>query len=526
MHTNPQPAISPQPVHLVVVPHTHWDREWYQPFQEFRARLVRLIDRLLDLLDSDPAFAHFHFDGQTIVLEDYLEIRPDRRARLCRLIRAGRIAVGPWYILPDELLVSGESLIRNLQIGHRLAAEFGAPTKIGYLPDEFGHCAQMPQILAGFGIDNAVVWRGVGADVTQTLFTWEGLDGTSAFTVYLPMSGYSNGRNLPESVDELREEIGAIIAEQASFRRIPSLLVMNGTDHQEPHATLPESLAAATHGLEGVTYEVAPLAQFIEQLHDPASPNFHRWLTAQEFGERFGPAPADVETITLWLESHGFAINVVYPSGMLIDFSGTAGLVHQAFHTPIHHLDVNGVPHIANMSEPQLPAALATAVVGIVSLHDFLPHSMHRLRPQYTFGGGATQALVPGDLATIYNLNPLFNAGISGQGQTVVVIEDTDVFSTADWNTFRSTFGLSSFTSGSFTQVHPAPPSGNNNCRAPGVNADDIEAILDAEWASAAAPSAAIQLAACANTRSSFGGLLAFQNLINGSSPPTIISIS
>jgi alpha-mannosidase len=265
MHTNPQPAITPQPVHLVVVPHTHWDREWYQPFQEFRARLVRLVDRLLDILDSEPAFTHFHFDGQTIVLEDYLEIRPDRRARLRRLIRAGRIAVGPWYILPDEFLVSGESLIRNLQIGHRLADEFGAPTKIGYLPDEFGHCAQMPQILAGFGIDNAVVWRGVGADVTQTLFTWEGLDGTSAFTVYLPMSGYSNGRNLPESVDELRAEIGGLVAEQAPFRRIPSLLVMNGTDHQEPHAMLPESLMAATHGLEGVTYEIAPLAQFIER---------------------------------------------------------------------------------------------------------------------------------------------------------------------------------------------------------------------------------------------------------------------
>ena len=154
MHTDSQQALeSTRPVHLVVVPHTHWDREWYQPFQEFRGRLVRLTERLLAILDRDPAFTHFHFDGQTIVLEDYLEIRPDRRARLRQFIRAGRIAVGPWYVLPDEFLVSGESLIRNLQIGHRLAAAFGAPTKIGYLPDEFGHCAQMPQILAGFGID-------------------------------------------------------------------------------------------------------------------------------------------------------------------------------------------------------------------------------------------------------------------------------------------------------------------------------------------------------------------------------------
>ncbi|MFI5109096.1 MAG: discoidin domain-containing protein, partial [Terriglobales bacterium] len=268
------------------------------------------------------------------------------------------------------------------------------------------------------------------------------------------------------------------------------------------------------------------LAELIEQLHNPDSPNFHQWLTAQEFGERFGPAPEDLQTITAWLESHGFAVHVVYPSGMLIDFSGTAGQVRQAFHAPIHHLEVNGVKHIANMGEPQIPAALAGAVAGVVSLHDFRPHATYKPRADYTFtsGGSTVQAVAPADLATIYNLNPLFSAGISGQNQTVVVIEDTDVFTTADWTTFRSTFGLSSF-SGSFAQVHPAPTGGGNNCSDPGVNGDDIEAILDAEWASAAAPSAAIQLASCANT-SSFGGLIAFQNLINGSSPPAIISIS
>ncbi len=269
------------------------------------------------------------------------------------------------------------------------------------------------------------------------------------------------------------------------------------------------------------------LAELIEQLHNPDSPNFHQWLTAQEFGEQFGPAQEDLQTITAWLESRGFTVHVVYPSGMLIDFSGAAGQVRQAFHVPIHHLEVNGVKHIANMGDPQIPAALAGAVAGIVSLHDFRPRPMYKPRAEYTFtsGGSTTQAVVPADLATIYNLNPLLSAGISGQGQTVVVIEDTNVFTTADWNTFRSTFGLSSFTSGSFTQVHPAPPSGSNNCSNPGVNSDDIEAILDAEWASAAAPSATIELASCANT-SSFGGLIAFQNLINGSSPPAIISIS
>ena len=134
---------------------------------------------------------------------------------------------------------------------------------------------------------------------------------------------------------------------------------------------------------------------------------------------------------------------------------------------------------------------------------------------------------MPADLATIYNLNPLFGAGYSGQGQTIVVIEDTNVYTTSDWTTFRSTFGLSGYTAGSFTQVHPAPGSGANNCSNPGVNGDDGEAILDAEWASAAAPSAAIELASCSDTNTTFGGLIALQNLINESStPPAIVSIS
>jgi subtilase family serine protease len=269
------------------------------------------------------------------------------------------------------------------------------------------------------------------------------------------------------------------------------------------------------------------LKEFIDQLHDPASPNFHRWLSAQEFGEKFGLAQDDLNTITTWLQSHGFQVNVVYPSGMLIDFSGSAGQVREAFRTEIHDLEVRGVKHVANMSDPRIPAALAPAVAGVVSLHDFTPHLMHKPRPNYTIASGAYQLVVPADLATIYNLNPLFGAGYSGQGQTIVVIEDTNVYTTSDWTTFRSTFGLSSYSSGSFTQVHPAPGSGANNCSNPGVNGDDGEAILDAEWASAAAPSAAIELASCSDTSTTFGGLIALQNLLNESStPPAIVSIS
>ncbi len=271
------------------------------------------------------------------------------------------------------------------------------------------------------------------------------------------------------------------------------------------------------------------LRLFIDELQTPGSANYHKWLTAQEFGARFGVAQQDLDMIARWLTGHGLQVNLIYPSRMMIDFSGTAGQVREAFRTEIHALEVNGVRHIANMSDPQIPAALAPAVVGVVSLHDFMPHALYRMKPAYTFtSSGATyQAVVPADVATIYNLNPLFNGGTSGQGQTVVVIEDTNVYSTADWTTFRSTFGLSSYTAGSFSQGHPAPPTGTNNCGNPGVNGDDIEAILDAEYASASAPSATIELASCSDTATTFGGLIALQNLISESStPPAIVSIS
>jgi subtilase family serine protease len=270
------------------------------------------------------------------------------------------------------------------------------------------------------------------------------------------------------------------------------------------------------------------LKALIDDLHNPESANYHHWLTAAEFGERFGLAQQDMDAITNWLTLHGFQVNFVYPSRVMIDFSGTAGQVMQAFHTEIHHLEVNGKSHIANMSEPHIPSALAPAIAGVVSLHDFRPHPMMKPRHQYTFPSGLGSdyyGVVPGDLATIYNFNPVFTAGITGQGQTIVLIEDTDLYSAADWSTFRSTFGLSGY-SGSLSQTHPAPPSGPNNCGAPGVNADDGEAILDSEYASAAAPSAAIQMAACADTQTTFGGLIAMQNLVSSSTPPAIISVS
>lgn len=269
------------------------------------------------------------------------------------------------------------------------------------------------------------------------------------------------------------------------------------------------------------------LLRFMDEQHNKNSPNYHKWLTAKEFGERYGLAQADIDKLTRWLTSHGFKVNGVYPNRVLIDFSGNAGHVRTAFRTEIHNLDVNGAKHIANMRDPQVPAALAPAITGITSLHDVRPRPQHKTKANFTFttsGGTTFQAVVPADLAVIYNLNPLFTGGTSGQGQTVAAIEDTDIVSNADWNSFRNKFGLASgFPAGSLTNVHPSGPT---NCAPPGVNGDDVEAQLDAQWASAAAPSASIVLASCANTRTTFGGLIAYNNLVNGVSPPGAISVS
>jgi subtilase family serine protease len=271
-------------------------------------------------------------------------------------------------------------------------------------------------------------------------------------------------------------------------------------------------------------------AQLVDQLHDPTSSAYHHWLTADQVAQQFGPSADDVNTLTSWLQSHGFTINSIYLANGVIDFSGPAAAVRDAFHTEIHNLSVNGQSHIANTSQPRVPAAFASAVMGIVSLNDFRPHA--QLKPHANLTVGATtQLLVPGDLQTIYNITPIYQRGVSGQGQTIVVLEDTDLYTTADWYTFRQVLGLAErFPQGSLAQAHPQPsrsPLSAGSCADPGVNGHDSEAAVDTEWASAAAPSAAIVLASCADTNTNFGGFIAMQNMLTGRGPlPNIISIS
>jgi hypothetical protein len=265
------------------------------------------------------------------------------------------------------------------------------------------------------------------------------------------------------------------------------------------------------------------LEHFMDEQQDKKSPNFRHWIMPAELGEKYGLADSDVEAVKDWLESHGFTVGYVYPTRMVIDFSGTAGQIREAFHTEIHYLDVNGEQHIANMSDPMIPAALAPTLAGVVSMHDFKPHHMAMPRTRnYTLGGGE-YLMVPADWQTIYNLSPLYRNGIYGQGQTIVVVEDTNSYGT-DWNTFQTTFGLNKY-GGTMTTVHP---NAGSNCTNPGTNADDGEADIDVEQVSAIAPGATVELASCSDGsgNQNFGGLIAIENLVSAGSPPAVISMS
>jgi subtilase family serine protease len=312
-----------------------------------------------------------------------------------------------------------------------------------------------------------------------------------------------------------------------------SLVTLEGNTRPEANAANDRGRVSDNLVLENLQLQLRrpaeaeqALDKYIDDLQKPNSASYHQWLTAQQYGERYGLNSADLNAISSWLKGHGFTVNVVYASGMVIDFSGTAGMIREAFHTEIHNLSVKGQNHIANMSDPRLPEALAPAVIGIAQLNDFKPHAMYQTKTNYTVNQGGTEyyIVVPSDLATIYNLNPLFSAGTTGKGQTVVVVEDSN-FLKQDWLAFRSVLGLSGYTSGRLEIKHPAS-SGTNNCIDPGINGASGEAALDAEWSSAAAPDATIEMITCGD-KGTFGGLIAVQNLLNASSaPPAIISMS
>jgi hypothetical protein len=268
---------------LHVVSHTHWDREWTSSFERQRSQLVRLIDRLLELMERNYEFRYFVLDGQTIVLEDYLEIRPENRERLKRLIEVGRLEIGPWYVQPDEFSVSGESLIRNLQIGRRIGEDFGGMMKAGYLPDAFGHVAQMPQLLRGFDIDSFIFTRGLGDEQERlgTEFLWIAPDGSRVLAVN-QRNGYDNGMHLgfeksgeynrdasrlDMAVDRIREQMAQLGDHaRAGGDGVRHLLINNGGDYEDPQASLPKILQYLNPTLGDATIEHTTFSRFVSNL--------------------------------------------------------------------------------------------------------------------------------------------------------------------------------------------------------------------------------------------------------------------
>jgi len=255
----------PRSVH--VVPHTHWDREWYDPYPTFRLRLVDLLDELLPRLEEDPSFAHFQLDGQMAAVDDYLEVRPEEAERLQRLSAEGRLSMGPWYVLPDEFLVSGETLVRNLQLGLARAEQFGGAMAVGYLPDMFGHIAAMPQLLAQFGLEHAVVWRGVPLSIDAPAFWWESPDGSRVRAEYLS-AGYGNGSDMPADAATLGERMDIFLGIQGTLVG-ERLLWMAGMDHEVPPAHLSRVVAeldaAGVDDPDGYALTIGSLSDYLAE---------------------------------------------------------------------------------------------------------------------------------------------------------------------------------------------------------------------------------------------------------------------
>ena len=312
------------------VPHTHWDREWYLSFQDFRWKLAKSLDLIVDTLRADPAFEHFVLDGQTIVLEDYLELRPEQRQALEDLVRAERLAVGPWYVQPDDILVTGEALIRNLERGMRIAREFGGVMSIGYLPDSFGHCSALPSVLQGFGIQSASFMRGAGPELEKVFFGWSARDGSRVLVAYL-VDSYGNGADLPMQPEALREGLTTLAQRQgdAMLPGVP-LLVMNGMDHRSITVELPQALGAA--GLREQA-RIGSLSRYISE-SSPGLSGIPAWTGELRSCWRFGITVGCTSSRS-WIKQEDQAISTLLereaePLAALASWLGGEDGEHQA----------------------------------------------------------------------------------------------------------------------------------------------------------------------------------------------------
>jgi alpha-mannosidase len=285
-----------------VVPHTHWDREWYVPFEEFQLRLASVVDEVIDVLEADPTFASFTLDGQAIVLEDYLEARPRNEGRLRALLDQGRLEVGPSYVLPDELLVGAEPLVRNLLTGRAVCERFGTqPSPAGYLPDSFGHPLQLPQILAGFGIETMLFSRGLGDELDDigVVFRWRAPDGSEVRAFQL-LSHYGNFADVRDASDgEARvQAIGAQFADHLRRAGVDAVVLCDGEDHRRIRRDLPALCAELQRRLPGTDFTITKFSDYVAAV-EPAELPVH---TGELLGSRLQNVLRGVNSARLYLK--------------------------------------------------------------------------------------------------------------------------------------------------------------------------------------------------------------------------------
>src|SRR5438552_2076015 len=294
-----------------VIPHTHWDREWYERFEGYRARLLPMVSRLLDILERDPDFRSFTFDGQTIAIQDYLEKRPADRARVEALVGADRLLIGPWHVLADLLLVSGESIVRNLQEGLRSASELGRAARVAYVADPFGHPAQLPQLLRAFGYDTYVFARGMGdeGESVGSEFWWESPSGDRVRAAHL-VDHYSNGLPLVGPADEapatLRRRVASktarILDRLTPYANGDSLLLMVGDDHVDAYARLPEAVRAMREVFPNVDARIASLEEYAT-----AMPPLPHVVSGEIASGRYRPILRGVNSTRVWIKQENVA---------------------------------------------------------------------------------------------------------------------------------------------------------------------------------------------------------------------------
>ena len=294
-----------------VIPHTHWDREWYERFEGYRARLVPMVSRLLDLLERDADFRSFTFDGQTIAIQDYLEKRPADRPRVEALVNAERLFIGPWHVLADLLLVSGESIIRNLQEGLRSAGELGRAARVAYVADPFGHPAQLPQILRAFGYDTYVFARGMGdeGESVGSEFWWVAPSGDRVRAAHL-VDHYSNALQLVGPANEdtaalrrrVRAKTARILDRLAPYANGDALLLMVGDDHVEAYARLPEAVLQMRQVFPNVDARIASLEEFAA-----AMPPLDHVVSGEIASGRYRPILRGVNSTRVWIKQENAA---------------------------------------------------------------------------------------------------------------------------------------------------------------------------------------------------------------------------